>query len=194
MGSSKKSFFKIYDAQTKCADDPNLDEFDKKIIDLERNGGFWVYKILHKFTVRNGWIDKKEFPIKEKYYDNNYLACCFSVRQLCKMTGFGSRKIQQILKDMEEVGWIIKDNQFTLRGQNVYILGKWKCIFKKTDNGIAKLYQENLFYSEVANETDANKDFEDAYESKFQVEKTDDCIQNGYRSVSKMDTYNKNII
>lgn len=194
MGSNKNSFLKVYDLQTKSMNDPNLDELDRKVINIERSGGFWVYKILHKSIVRNSWRDTKEFPLKEKYYDNNYLVCCFSVRQLCKMTGFGSRKIQQLLKDMEEVGWIIKDNQFTFRGQNVYILGKWSRIFRKVDNNIITLYQENLFYNEIDNETTITETSNDNYESRFNIEKTDDCIQNGYRSVSKMDTYNKSIV
>src|SRR6056297_1774645 len=142
MRSNKNIFLKVYNKQTKCVNDPNLDEIDKKILEIERSGWFYIYKLLHKYVVRKNWEDSKEFPLKKKYYDNNFLVCCFSIRQLCKMSGFGSRKVQQILKDMEEVGWIIKDNKHTFRGQNVFILGKWNRVFRKIENRVIEVYRE----------------------------------------------------
>jgi len=167
----KGRFLKIYDDDIKGLDDPDLTEKDKKIIEINKSGAFFIYTLMYRRIIRRYWNDHLGFPLKKEFYNKNFLVCSISIRKLVEESGFKDQKIQKLIKQLEEVGWIVKDNEFTKRAQNVYILGTWgtKKTFK-AGKYVNEYYEE--LYSNSKNNKMINKDFslDDIYGDNFELE------------------------
>ena len=88
-----------------------------------------VYEWLWANIVRDQWRDSKAYPIKEKYYEQGYLAYCSTYRTIAKACFMSKNTVQNYVKNFEETG-IIKTKTYVpngkTQGQTVFILGKWK--------------------------------------------------------------------
>jgi hypothetical protein len=126
--------------KTKKYDDEEEAELNREI---RMNGGDYLYEILHSMVVRSNWKDHEGFPIKEKFYANNILACSISIRKLVKISGMANQKIQKLLKMMEMAGWIVVHKNTVLRGQNVYAIGRYS--FKYISEKNEYIYIEKLY-------------------------------------------------
>ena len=105
-----------------------------------------VYEWLWANLVRSEWIDTKGYPIKEKYYDNGYLAYCSSYRQIGKDCFLHKNKVKEHIDAFREAG-IIKVENLTpvgkIRGQSVFILGEWKNVNDKIEE---TFYRDEIFF------------------------------------------------
>lgn len=106
----------------------DLSELEKRDLKLRKRGGDIIYGHLVSLIIREGWDDHKGFPLKEKFHKQGYLVCCIATRRLIKITTYSNRTVQECLKEMEALGHIYKNNEHTLKGQTVYILGTWKTV------------------------------------------------------------------
>jgi hypothetical protein len=106
-----------------------------------------VYEWLWANLVRSEWIDTKGYPIKEKYYDKGYLACCCSYRHIAKKCRIHKNKVKEYMDNFERAG-IIKVGHLVpegkKRGQSVFILGTWKM-----ENGkrVERYFRDEVFLS-----------------------------------------------
>lgn len=120
----------------------DLSNLEKLDLELAARGGYRVYQYLHSLIVRELWEDHKGFPIKKKFHNNKLLACTVSIRKIAKFMQWGDQKVQKIIRLMEQLHWIEKNNQHTFKKQTVFILGTWHT--KKDKDG--KPYRvEDLF-------------------------------------------------
>ncbi len=109
-----------------------------------------VYEWIWANVVRSQWIDAKGYPIKEKYYDNGFLAYCSSYRQLAKDCGLHKNKVKQYIDNFKEAG-VINVEHLTptgkKRGQSVFIVGTWQS--RKNENGkrtvIEHYFRDDIF-------------------------------------------------
>lgn len=111
----------------------DLSHSEKLDIELRDKGGYDVYQYLNSIIVRELWEDHRGFPIKKKFYNNGLLACTVSIRKIANFFNWGDQKVQRLLKLMDQVHWIERNNQCTLKGQTVYILGTWH--YEKDEDG-----------------------------------------------------------
>lgn len=107
-----------------------------------------VYEWLWSKIARHGWKDTKDYPIKEKYFDNGFLAYSTSIREIGKQCGMSKSTVAKYLKMFEEAGVLRIEHlqpKGKLRGQNVFILGEWR-----DNNGRISetLYRDQVFLSE----------------------------------------------
>lgn len=125
-------------------DASRTDLSDLELLDLNilKSGGDLIYRHLHANIVRNGWCDYPGFPLKFEFHSNKLLACCISIREIAKRSGFGNQKIQQQLNDMVTLEWFYKENCYTRKGQTVYVLGTWE---KKMNDENKPIIVETLF-------------------------------------------------
>jgi len=114
---------------------------------IKQNGGDYIFAYLHKKIVRGNWKDHEGFPIKKQFYDNNILACCVSIRTIAAACGFGDQRVQKLLKEMEELGWIKRFNNYTKKHQTVYALGTYKKEW--SDKLKAYKYSESMYKDQV---------------------------------------------
>lgn len=88
---------------------------------------FTVYAWLWSKIVREGWIDKKGYPIKKRYYDRGLLAYCSSYSKIAKECFLDKDTVKKYVDHLEAHG-IIKIDFIVPEGkkiqQGVYILGK----------------------------------------------------------------------
>ncbi len=91
-------------------------------------GPFSVYGWLWSNIVREGWIDKPGYPIKEKYYDKGLLAYCSSYSKIGKECFMSKDTVKKYIDRFKEYG-IIKVYYILPEGkkleQCVYVLGEW---------------------------------------------------------------------
>jgi len=105
-----------------------------------------VYEWIWANLVRSPWIDTKEYPIKEQYYDKGFLAYCSSYRKIGKDCFLHKNKVKEYIDAFKEAG-IIKVEYLVpvgkKRDQSVFILGEWKEI-----NGEIKetFYRDEIFF------------------------------------------------
>lgn len=109
---------------------------------------FTVYGWMWSNIVRDGWIDKKGYPIKEKYYDRGLLAYCASYSKIAKDCFVDKDTVKKYVDRLKGHG-MIKVDLIIPEGrklpQSVYILGKWMMnLDGKPDE---KLYLEEVFLS-----------------------------------------------
>jgi len=104
----------------------DLSSLEKLDIDIRSRLGYQLYRYLHSLIVREKWQDHTGFPIKSKFHNNKLLACTVSIRKIASFMQWGDQKVQTIIKLMDQLHWIEKNNQHTLKGQTVYILGTWR--------------------------------------------------------------------
>lgn len=120
----------------------DLSEAEKLDLKFRKAGGEVLYEALVFGTVRDKWEDQKGYPIRKYFHDNELLATCISIRHLSKITGFSDQKVQQLIKIMETLNWIKKVNNCTLKGQTVYVLGRW---YKVLDKDKKEIKIEELY-------------------------------------------------
>ena len=148
----KNNFFKVHSAHINGLTDSKLTDVDKKIIELERNGGMYIYKLIYRRIVRKHWKDHKGFPVKKDFYNKHLLACTIPIRVLCKESGFSDQKIQKILKQMNEVGLVkIVKNSMNKR-QTVFVLGTWYTKKEIINKKVVNKYYESLYFNTIQND------------------------------------------
>lgn len=109
--------------------------------EVMKSGAIYLYTILVDSIIREDWIDKPGYPLKEEYYNNGMLVCSFSSITLQQITGVGRKIFDKWVKVLKEAGWIKTEHGVRIRdGQNVYILGGWE--------GDENIYCEFLFKDE----------------------------------------------
>jgi len=88
-----------------------------------------LYEWIWANVVRSQWQDRGGYPIKERYYDNGYLAYCSSHRQLARDCGLHKNKVKEYIDAFSEAG-VIKVEHLVpngkKRGQSVFIIGTWR--------------------------------------------------------------------
>lgn len=87
-----------------------------------------LYQWIWANVVRSQWIDTKGYPIKEKYYDNGYLAYCSSYRKLARDCGLHKNKVKEYIDRFVEAGIMRVEHlvpKGKKRGQSVFIIGTW---------------------------------------------------------------------
>jgi len=135
---------------------PGDDYFQKKSRGLIRNKNYRelfkgpgiVYDWLWNGIARNGWKDTKDYPIKEKYFDNGFLAYSTSISEVARQCGMSKATAAKYLKRFEQAGVIEIDYlqpKGKKRGQSVFILGKWEKVGGKI---IEIYYMDQVFLSE----------------------------------------------
>lgn len=147
----KENFLKMHTVHIKGITDSNLNDVDKKIIELEKNGGMYIYKLIFRRIVRQHWNDHDGFPVKKEFYNKHFLACSISVRKLCRESGFSDQKVQKILKQLEEIDWIVKDNKHIKKKQTAFILGTWTIKKALIENKLVDKYYENIYSTIIQN-------------------------------------------
>ena len=109
---------------------------------------FTVYGWLWSNIVRKGWIDKKGYPIKKRYYDRGLLAYCSSFSKIARECFMDKDTVKKYTDDLESKG-IIKIDTIVPEGkktaQNVYILGEWGIYQGKP---LERLYLDEVLLSE----------------------------------------------
>lgn len=132
--------------------DPDEKYFIKTPRKLPRNekylkmfkGPGTVWERLWSKIIRKGWNDTKGYPLKEKYFDNHFLACSTSISAISKKCGLAKSTVSKYLKIFEE-GGVIRIEYLRpkgkKRGQSVFILGEWLMINGK--------YTEILYKNEA---------------------------------------------
>jgi|GEM_PF-2757488 len=101
-----------------------------------------VYEWIWANVVRSQWQDTKGYPIKEKYYDNGYLAYCSSYRQLARDCGLHKNKVKEYVDNFKKAGVIKVEHLVPTgkkRGQSVFIIGRWHP--GKDENGKKKVFE-----------------------------------------------------
>jgi len=111
----------------------DLSELELLDLELRRRGGYHIYQYLHSYIVRDKWKDHKGYPLKAKFHSKGLLACSISIRRISKITGYSDRVVREVIAVMETLKHIKKDKRYMLKGQTVYILGKWT--LTKNDEG-----------------------------------------------------------
>jgi len=119
--------------------DPDKKYFVKTPRKLPRNekylkmfkgpGTVWDWLCAH--IIRKGWNDTKDYPLKEKYFDNHFLVHSSSISVIAKKCGMSKSTVSKYLKTFEE-GGVIRIEYLRpkgkKRGQSVFILGEWLMI------------------------------------------------------------------
>lgn len=123
---------------------------NKSYMDLFRPAGRSVlYEHLWANIAREGWNDKPGYPIKERYYNNGYLAYCSSVRKLGDECGLDKNTVKNSLDAFKEAG-VIKLEHITPEGrtygQSVAILGEWRSIGQDGNFKICERYYRDEVY------------------------------------------------
>jgi len=113
-----------------------------------------LYEYLWANIVREGWIDKPGYPIKESYYNKGYLAYCSSLRELGLACGLDKNTVKISLDEFAEAG-IIKLEQIIPQGkaysQTVAILGEWRAIEQGGSVKISeRYYRDEVFLAPPA--------------------------------------------
>ncbi|MCD4675945.1 MAG: hypothetical protein K8S18_08115 [Desulfobacula sp.] len=91
-------------------------------------GPFTVYGWFWSNIVREGWIDKKGYPIKKRYYDRGLLAYCSSFSKIAEECFMNKDTVKKYTDHLAANGILIIDPiipEGKKRPQNVYILGEW---------------------------------------------------------------------
>ncbi|RLE69286.1 MAG: hypothetical protein DRJ45_06855, partial [Thermoprotei archaeon] len=123
MRNKNNSFYKEHSAQVKALDDPTITEEELIYNKVYTTSAYAVFRIMREYLIKRYWKDSKGYPLMEKFYSKNILVCSISIRKLAKATGFGTKKVQRLIKQLEEAGWIIVSKIKVKDGQKVYILG-----------------------------------------------------------------------
>lgn len=87
-----------------------------------------VYEWLWANIVRDQWRDTKAYPIKEKYYDNGFLAYCSTYGKIAKECGMSKTTVITYIKDFVKAKIIETEllvPEGKKQGQTVFILGTW---------------------------------------------------------------------
>jgi hypothetical protein len=87
-----------------------------------------VYEVLWANIVRDQWRDSKAYPIKEKYYDNGYLAYCSTYGKIAKECGMSRNTVISYINAFKDAGIIELKWHYPpgkKQGQTVFILGTW---------------------------------------------------------------------
>ena len=113
----KHDFYMEFDRHIKLLDDPEITEQEILHNKVYATGAYAVYRHLHKNRVGRTWDSK----LVEKFYNNNILVSRMSIRKLAKVTGFGTQKVQKLIKQLKEAGWIRETDN-----RSVYIIGYWE--------------------------------------------------------------------
>jgi len=91
-------------------------------------GPITVYGWIWSNIVRKGWVDKKGYPIKKRYYDRGLLAYCSSYSKIARECFMDKDTVKKYVDLFKSKG-IIKVDFITPEGrkfpQGVYILGEW---------------------------------------------------------------------
>ena len=106
---------------------------------------FSLYLWLWANIVREGWIDKKGYPIKAKYYDRGYLAYCSSYSKLAKDCFMDKDTVKKYIDEFAKdhtirLDFIVPEGK--KQKQGVYILGEWKKVGGQISE---RLYLEHEF-------------------------------------------------
>jgi len=137
------SFYKDYNANLKALDNPEITEQEILHTKIYATGAILVFRMMLKFMIKKHWKDTAGYPLMEKFYNKNLLVCSISIRKLAKATGFGNQKVQKLLIQLEDAGWIKTADIKVKDGQKVYILGHWTILDGK--------YKPTLYSHEVSN-------------------------------------------
>lgn len=104
-----------------------------------------VYEWLWSNIVRSGWVDHPGYPIKEKYFDNGFLAYCSSYRKIADECGLHKNKVKEYIDRFVDAG-VVKIKLLMAKGkrraQSVFILGEWENIDGKI---VERFYRETVF-------------------------------------------------
>jgi len=111
-------------------------------------GPFTVYAWLWSNIVREGWIDKKGYPIKKNYYDRGYLAYCSSYSKIGKECFLDKDTVKKYIDQLAlnhiiRLEFIVPDGK--KQKQGVYILGEWRDLGGQITE---KLYLSHAFLEE----------------------------------------------
>lgn len=146
MGIKVKRYYAEYEEHVFSMDPKKSNEQQRLCAEIMRSGAYFLWTHLRTNIVRGTWTDHEGYPIKEKFFDSGKLACTISIRRLVKLTGFANQKIQKLIKQLIDAGWIETDNKSAKKGQTVFILGRW--VHRTLGNG-KKKYGEILFEREI---------------------------------------------
>jgi len=150
------SFYKEYNVSIKALDDPDITEQEIIYNEIYTTGAYAVFRVMRKFMIKKYWKDTAGYPLMEKFYSKNLLVCSISIRKLTKATNFGNQKIQKLLIQLENAGWILTADTKVKDGQKVYVLGYWSTIDNK--------YKPTLYSHEIINiPTKVKSKFEGIY-------------------------------
>jgi hypothetical protein len=119
--------------------DPDEKYFLKTKRKLPRNkkyrkvfkGPSTVWEWLWSNIIRKGWNDTEGYPLKEKFFDNGFLVCSYSISKIAEECEMSKSTVSKFLKIFEEAGVIRIEYlkpKGKKRGQSVFILGEWKNI------------------------------------------------------------------
>jgi hypothetical protein len=108
-----------------------------------------LYEHLWTNIAREGWNDKSGYPIKERYYNNGYLAYCSSIRKLGDDCCLDKKTVKKCLDAFKEAGVIKLEHiipEGRTYGQSVAILGEWRSIGQDGNFKICeRYYRDEVF-------------------------------------------------
>ena len=111
-------------------------------------GPFTVYGWIWSNIVRKGWIDKKGYPIKKRYYDRGLLAYCSSYSKIARECFMDKDTVKKYIDYLAAKG-ILKVDFITPEGrkfpQGVYILGEW--MEDRNGKPVERLYLKQVLLS-----------------------------------------------
>ena len=154
----------------------DLSELELLDLKLKKIGGYYIYRYLHSNIVRDKWKDNKGYPLKAKFHSKGLLVCSVTIRKISAFTGYSIQTVSNAVKYMECLGHIIKNKEYTFKGQTVYILGKWSIIKNNKNEDVQneKLYRDVerdkyiKHFIDKPNENDySNYNFDDIYMDDF---------------------------
>lgn len=166
----KGRFLKLYINDIKSFSDSDLTETDRKTIEIDRSGAYFIYKLMYRRLIRKNWKDHFGFPLKKKFYNKNFLVCSISIRKLAIESGFGDQKIQKLINQLEDIGWIVKENNHTQRRQTVFTLGTWGTRKILRNGDYVNEYYEELYSHSKQEEFAKGFSLEDIYGDNFELE------------------------
>lgn len=143
----------------------DLSDLEKLDLKFMNSGGGNFYRHLHSNIVRDRWIDRDGFPLKDLFHDKQLLACSSSVRHLAKTVGMCDQRIQRYTKNLKDMGWIKTDNTHARKGQTIFILGKWY----KTKNEKGKIIKVEVLYRDLARDEYIKQKKEEVIEDKKEL-------------------------
>ncbi|MFH1982953.1 MAG: helix-turn-helix domain-containing protein [Pseudomonadota bacterium] len=105
-----------------------------------------VYEWLWVNVVRDQWKDTEEYPIKERYFDNGFLAYCSTYRQIAKACGMHKNTVYKIIQSFVENGIVETEPMVPkgkTQGQTVFILGTWEM---KNGKRVETYFRDTVFF------------------------------------------------